>query len=107
MPYHKKVLTPIVLYLRHTNIGAQEARTCSSEELPKKRRRTEFSVSSNWQPWCPSAGTVSNIDVGSYRGPHPNWYTVRQWPERLGHWAYQSLDRRGTQRAGIRPRQQC
>jgi len=29
--------------------------------------------SCNWQPWCPSAGTLS-IDVGSYRGcyRHPN-----------------------------------
>jgi small subunit ribosomal protein S21 len=44
------------------------------EELPKKLGRTEVFVSSNWQPWCPSAGTISNIDVGSYRGcrRHPN-----------------------------------
>jgi hypothetical protein len=28
--------------------------------------------------------------------------TVRQWPERLGHWAYQLLDREGTPRAGSR-----
>ena len=35
-----------------------------SEELPKKRRRTEVLVSSNWQPWCPSAGTFSNNDLG-------------------------------------------
>ena len=41
-----------------------------SEELPKKRRRTEVFVSSNWQPWCPSAGTILNIDVGSDRGCH-------------------------------------
>ena len=34
-----------------------------SEELPKKRRRTEAFVSSNWQPWCLSAGTFSNIDL--------------------------------------------
>ena len=29
---------------------------------------------SNWQAWCPSAGTISNVDVGSYRGchRHPN-----------------------------------
>ena len=42
--------------------------------------------SCNWQPWCPSAGTLS-IDVGSYRGcyRHPKCTSVRQWPERLGH----------------------
>jgi hypothetical protein len=38
-----------------------------SEELLKRLRRTEVSVSYNWQPWCPSARALSNIDVGSYR----------------------------------------
>ena len=44
-----------------------KASTDLSEELPKKRRRTEVFVSSNWQPWCPSAGTFSNIDLGFLR----------------------------------------
>jgi hypothetical protein len=35
-----------------------------SEELPKKRRRTEVLVSSKWQPWWPIGGTVSNNDLG-------------------------------------------
>src|SRR4030095_13223323 len=59
-----------------------EASTDLSEELPKKRRRTEVSVpigshgahrQAQFQ-WCPSAGTISNVDVGSYRGchRHPN-----------------------------------
>ena len=41
-----------------------QAGTDLSEELPKKRRRTEVLVSSNWQPWCLSAGTFSNNDLG-------------------------------------------
>src|SRR5450759_649996 len=70
----QKRVTPIVLYLRHAHYWHIQASTDLSEELPKKRRRTEVSVSSNWQPWCLSAGTISNVDVGSYRGcyRHPN-----------------------------------
>ena len=55
-----------------------------SEELPKKRRRTEVFVSSNWQPWCgggypprPQArsqkaaarGSAANEAPGDPRGP--------------------------------------
>ena len=56
--------TPIVLYLRHPHYWHTQASTGLSEEPPKKRRRTEVSACSNWQAWCPSAGTISKIDVG-------------------------------------------
>jgi hypothetical protein len=48
----------------------------------QKRGRTEVSVSSNWQPWCQSAGTISNIDVGSYWGCHRLRIAISvcQWP---------------------------
>jgi hypothetical protein len=39
----------IVLYLRHAHCCRGEAGIDLSEELPKKRRRTEVIVSSNWQ----------------------------------------------------------
>jgi small subunit ribosomal protein S21 len=83
----QKRVTPIVLYLRHTQLSGVSASTGLSEELLKRRRRTEVSVSYNWQPWCPSAGTLSNIDVGSYRWCpwYPSCVSVRQWPERLGN----------------------
>ena len=58
----QKRVTPIALYLRHAHL--KQVSNDLSEELPKKRRRTEVFVSSNWQPWCPSAGTVSNNDLG-------------------------------------------
>ena len=58
----QKRVTPIALYLRHAHL--RQVSTDLSEELPKKRRRTEVLVSSNWQPWCPSAGTFSNNDLG-------------------------------------------
>src|ERR1017187_9199676 len=66
--------TPIALYPRHAHCLHMRASSGLPEELPKKLGRTEVFVSSNWQPWCPSAGTISNIDVGSYRGcrRHPN-----------------------------------
>jgi small subunit ribosomal protein S21 len=57
-----------------------------SEELLKRRRRTEVSVSYNWQPWCPSAGTLSNIDVGSYLlvpSAPELCISVRRWPSAL------------------------
>jgi small subunit ribosomal protein S21 len=55
-----------------------------SEELLKRRRRTEVSVSYNWQPRCPSAGTLSNIDVGSYLlVPSAPCIPVRRWPSAL------------------------
>src|SRR4029450_3098410 len=58
---------------------------------------TYRSLRSNWQPWCPSAGTISNVDVGSYRGcpRHPGFGC---WGPggRLCHRAHQPLDRRGT-----------
>ena len=41
-----------------------------SEELPKKTATYRSLRFSNWQPWCLSAGTISNVDVGSYRGCH-------------------------------------
>ena len=44
----QKRVPPIVLYLRHAHcytVGVD-----LSEELPKKRRRTEVFVSFNWQP---------------------------------------------------------
>src|SRR6516225_9338954 len=46
--------------------------------------------------WCPSAGTISNVDVGSYRGchRHPNCaYPCASCP---GHRAHRPLVRRGT-----------
>jgi hypothetical protein len=39
-------VTPIVLYLRHAHYWHIQASADLSEELPKKRRRTEVSVSS-------------------------------------------------------------
>ena len=57
-----KRVTPIALYLRHAHLRLVS--TDLSEELPKKRRRTEVVVCSNWQPWCPSAGTFSNNNLG-------------------------------------------
>src|ERR1700751_1469374 len=34
--------------------------------------------SCNWQPWCPSAGTLSKIDVGSY--PKCPWHPSCAYP---------------------------
>jgi small subunit ribosomal protein S21 len=51
-------------------IGLHRQALACPKSCPKKRQRTEVSASSNWQAWCPSAGTISKIDVGSYRGCH-------------------------------------
>ena len=44
------------------------------KSCPKNGDVPKSSFSSPWRPWCPSAGTVSNIEVASYRGclRHPN-----------------------------------
>ena len=102
----QKWVTPIVLYLRRAHLWHVQAGTDLSEELPKKRRRTEVFVSSNWRPCVP---------IGRHNFKYRRWFvpwvpsapelciSVRQWPGRLGHRAHQSLDRRGTPRAGSRP----
>src|SRR6516225_1123870 len=57
-------------------------------------RQAQFqNIDGGFVPWVPSAPELC--------------MTVRQWPERLGHWAHQLLDRRGMPHAGSRPRQQC
>jgi small subunit ribosomal protein S21 len=60
-----------------------------SEELLKRRRRTEVSVFLQLAALCPSAGTLSNIDVGSYRWchRHPNCaYPCASGPSALAIW---------------------
>src|SRR5262245_54313946 len=75
-----------------------EASTDLSEELPKKRRRTEVSV--QLAAMVPHRQALfQNVDVGSYREVPSTpelCISVRQWPGRLGHRAHQPLDRKGT-----------
>jgi small subunit ribosomal protein S21 len=68
-----------------------------SEELPKKRRRTEVSVPIGSHGAHRQA--QSNVDVGSYRGrhPHPNCaYPCASGPGALAIGPINPLDRRGT-----------
>jgi len=41
----------------HTYKGT--GKSVLARELPKKRRRAEIPALSNWQRWCPSAGTIT------------------------------------------------
>jgi small subunit ribosomal protein S21 len=59
--------------------GLVQPGTDLSEELLKKRGRTEVFALPIGSHGCPSAGTISIINVGS------GAISVRQWPRRLGH----------------------
>ena len=66
----KKWITPIVLYPRRSHFNTYRE-ACLSEELPKKLPKSSFVPHGGH---APSAGTVSNIEVASYRAclRHPN-----------------------------------
>jgi hypothetical protein len=61
-------MTPIVLYLRHAHFLVYRQALACPKSCLKDGGVPKSPCSCNWQPWCPSAGTFSNIDVGSYRG---------------------------------------
>ena len=90
--YNKKGgVTPIVLYLRHAQLSGISASTGWSEELLKRRRRTEVSV---------FLQLAAMVPIGRHAFKYRRWFvplvpsapelciSVHQWPERLGHRAH-------------------
>jgi hypothetical protein len=97
----QKWATAIVLYLRRPFMGIYRQvltclKSCSKTGTYRSLR------SSNWQPWCPSAGTSSDIDAGSYRIAGATGVRIvhvrAPVARRLWHRTHQSLDRTGRSR---------